>query len=67
MNPAATQPGKIRWLVSPKYDLGFFIFSCVLTFIFYGIYRVAHHAGFVLNGDAILITYFIFTWGYLCK
>ena len=61
MNAPSPQSGKIRWLVSPKYDLCFFIFSCVLTFVFYGIYRIAHHAGFVLNGDAILITYFIFT------
>ena len=61
MNAPPPQSGKIRWLVSPKYDLCFFIFSCVLTFVFYGIYRIAHHAGFVLNGDAILITYFIFT------
>src|SRR5688572_16032777 len=33
----------IRWLVSPRYDLVFFIGSCALTFAFYGLYRVAHH------------------------
>lgn len=51
----------VRWLVSPRYDLGFFIGSCALTFAFYGLYRAAHHMGFVLRGDSILITYFVFT------
>lgn len=50
-----------RWIVSPKYDLGFFILSAALTFVFYGIYRGAHHLGFVLRGDSILITYLLFT------
>jgi hypothetical protein len=52
---------KIRWIVSPRYDLTFFIGSCVLTFLFFGIYRIAHKFGFILRGDAILITYFLFT------
>jgi hypothetical protein len=47
--------------VSPRYDLFFFIGSCALTFVFYGLYRVAHHFGFFLRGDSILITYFFFT------
>ena len=50
-----------RWLVSPRYDLFFFVGSCALTFAFYGLYRVAHHFGFFLRGDSILITYFLFT------
>jgi len=50
-----------RWIVSPRYDLGFFILSAGLTFAFYGVYRFAHHLGFVLRGDSILITYFLFT------
>jgi hypothetical protein len=57
--PAATTG--YRWLVSPRYDLGFFIGSCALTFAFYGLYRVAHHWGFFLRGDSILITYLLFT------
>jgi len=51
----------LRWIVSPGYDLGFFIGSCALTFLFYGLYRVADRMGFVLHGDRILITYFVFT------
>jgi hypothetical protein len=51
----------VRWIVSPRYDLTFFIGSCVLTLAFFGIYRIAHHFGFVLRGDSILITYFLFT------
>lgn len=58
--PLASAP-PIRWIVSPKYDLTFFIGSCVLTFVFFGIYRIAHNFGFVLKGDSILITYFLFT------
>src|SRR4028118_1431746 len=50
-----------RWIVGPRYDLFFFIGSCLLTFAFYGLYRVAHHFGFFLRGDSILITYFLFT------
>jgi hypothetical protein len=47
--------------VSPRYDLFFFIGSCAFTFLFYGLYRVAHNFGFVLRGDNILITYLLFT------
>lgn len=54
-------PPPVRWIVSPRYDFTFFIGSCVLTFLFYGIYRTAHNFGFVLRGDSILITYFLFT------
>jgi hypothetical protein len=51
----------IRWLVSPAYDLCFFIGSGALTFLFYALYRGADRLGFVLHGDRILITYFLFT------
>jgi hypothetical protein len=51
----------VRWIVSPRYDLIFFIGSCVLTWVFFGIYRIAHHFGFFLRGDSILVTYFLFT------
>jgi hypothetical protein len=50
-----------RWIVSPQYDLTFFIGSCLLTFAFYGLYMVASRFGFVLRGDNILITYLVFT------
>jgi hypothetical protein len=61
MNDESAVAPSYRWIVSPRYDLGFFIFSCVLTFVFYGLYRVAHHLGWFLRGDSILITYFLFT------
>jgi hypothetical protein len=56
---AKAQP--IRWLVSPAYDLCFFIGSCVFTFLFYGLYRAAGKMGWFLGGDQILVTYFVFT------
>lgn len=49
------------WIVSPRYDLFFFIGSCVFTLFFFGLFRIAHHFNFVLRGDSILITYFVFT------
>jgi hypothetical protein len=61
MEPAPALAGGCRWLVSPGYDLTFFIGSCVLTFVFYTLYRWAHHLGWLLRGDSILITYFLFT------
>ncbi len=56
---AAARP--LRWIVSPRYDLCFFIGSCVFTFLFYGVYRLAGNLGWFLRGDSILITYFLFT------
>jgi uncharacterized membrane protein len=50
-----------NWIVGKKYDLFFFIGSCVFTLLFFGIYRIAHHFDFVLSGDSVLITYFLFT------
>ncbi len=60
-SPDLPAPASPRWLVSPRYDLTFFVFSAALTFVFYGLYRVAHNWGFFLRGDSILITYFLFT------
>lgn len=57
----ATSAPPLRWIVSPRYDICFFIGSCLLTYLFFAFYRVAHHFGFFLRGDSILITYFIFT------
>ncbi|NJP08404.1 MAG: hypothetical protein HC866_02135 [Leptolyngbyaceae cyanobacterium RU_5_1] len=50
-----------HWIVSQRYDLFFFIGSCVFTLAFWGVYRIAHHFNFILQGDSILITYFFFT------
>lgn len=58
---ASTNLKQSRWLVSKRYDLTFFIGSCVFTFFFLGLFHWAQHLGFLLNGDTILITYFFFT------
>jgi hypothetical protein len=50
-----------RWIVNQPYDLFFFIGSCLLTLAFWALYQVAHHSHMFLQGDSILITYFIFT------
>lgn len=51
-----------RWLVSAPYDLGFFVVSGLLAFVFWGIYAgLIHFAGWQPDGLAILITYFGFT------
>ena len=53
--------GRIRWIVSPGYDGFFFIGSCVFTLMFLGIYHAAQNAGFAPTGEAVLLTYFLFT------
>lgn len=58
--PAGEQAG-VKWLVSPRYDLSFFIGSCVFTFLFYALYQGARGMGWFLGGDQILVTYFVFT------
>jgi hypothetical protein len=57
--PSKRQP--IRWIVSARHDMTFFIFSCLLTWAFFGIYKLANSWGWFLRGDSILITYFLFT------
>ncbi len=52
---------KQRWLVSPRYDLFFFIGSCVITWIFLGLYHLIEHLGVSIGPSRILITYFIYT------
>jgi hypothetical protein len=55
-------PKPVRWIVSPRYDLTFFIGSCVFTFLFFGLYQIAHRTfGWMWGGDSVLITYFLFT------
>ncbi len=50
-----------KWIVSRRFDIFFFIGSCIFTFFFFGIYSIAHHFDIFLNGDKILITYLFFT------
>lgn len=59
--PSLPAPPPTRWIVSPRYDLSFFIGSCIFTFLFYALYRGAGAMGWFLGGDRILITYFVFT------
>ncbi|MDX2240122.1 MAG: hypothetical protein NW224_05505 [Leptolyngbyaceae cyanobacterium bins.302] len=49
-----------RWIVSPRYDLCFFIGSCSLTFAFWGLYRLTQQT-YSWHLDSILLTYFVFT------
>lgn len=51
----------MQWLVSPRYDLFFFIGSCLVTWVFLGIYHGLDHVGFAPRTESVLITYFIFT------
>lgn len=53
-------PVASRWIVSRRYDLLFFIGSCVLTFGVFGFYSLAQRLHF-LRADSVLVTYFLFT------
>jgi hypothetical protein len=61
MSTPPTPAPPLRWIVSPRYDLCFFIGSCVFTFLFYLLYLWAGRMGWFLGGDRILVTYFVFT------
>jgi hypothetical protein len=50
-----------RWIVSQRYDLFFFIGSCIFTLLFWGLYQIAGQFHWFLQGDSILITYFLFS------
>ncbi len=50
-----------NWLVGQRYDLFFFIGSCLLTVLFLGIYHGLCHLGFAPHAGSVLITYFLFT------
>ena len=52
--------GPQRWIVSPGYDLAFFIGSCVVSILFLGLYLWANAYGWAPGGDSVLMTYFIF-------
>jgi hypothetical protein len=51
----------VKWLVSSKYDLFFFIGSCVFTWLVLAFYVWAQKQDFAPKGDAIIVTYFLFT------
>jgi len=61
--PAAAirEQSSTRWIVGQKYDMTFFIGGCVFTFLFYLLYKEANRFGWLLGGDQILVTYFVFT------
>jgi hypothetical protein len=61
LSAPAVERAPVRWIVSPRYDLCFFIGSCVFTFLFYLVYQGAGRMGWFLGGDRILVTYFLFT------
>lgn len=57
----STRALQARWLVSPVYDLTFFIGSCVLSLGFYALYAYLQTRGVQIGGDSIIVTYFVFT------
>lgn len=59
--PVAADKAPLRWIVSPRYDLFFFIGSCVFSFLFFLLYQGAGRMGWLLGGDQVLVTYFVFT------
>lgn len=50
-----------NWLVGQRYDLFFFIGSCLLTVLFLGLYHGLRYLGFAPHAGSVLITYFLFT------
>lgn len=58
---ASTLRLSARWLVSPRYDLCFFIGSCVLTWLFLGLYHLLAAFGLAPRAESVLLTYFVFT------
>ncbi|HJL14833.1 MAG TPA: hypothetical protein RMH99_04205 [Sandaracinaceae bacterium LLY-WYZ-13_1] len=52
---------RARWLVSARYDLTFFVGSCVVTWLFLGLYHGLGSLGFEPKGESILVVYFLYT------
>ncbi|EKQ68077.1 hypothetical protein OsccyDRAFT_2589 [Leptolyngbyaceae cyanobacterium JSC-12] len=50
-----------RWIVNQRYDLCFFIGSCILTLGFLGFYHLIQQVSSWNPDHSILLTYFIFT------
>lgn len=63
LNPARiiAKLDQYRWIVSPRYDLMFFILSCVFALAFWGLYEALNALALAPKGEHILLTYFIFT------
>ncbi len=59
--PNGSDGAPVRWLVSARYDMVFFIGSCVITWLFLGLYHLLGHVGLAPDGASVLITYFVFT------
>lgn len=59
--PAAAPAPPLRWIVSARYDLGFFVGAGALTFSFWGLYEGLKLCGLAPSGLAALLTYFVFT------
>lgn len=51
----------LRWIVSARYDLTFFVGAAALTLLFLGIYEGLKLLGLAPSGPAALLTYFLFT------
>ncbi|MCC5945407.1 MAG: hypothetical protein JJT94_10755 [Bernardetiaceae bacterium] len=52
---------RCNWIVSPRYDLLYFIGSCVVTLFFLAIYLLLDTYNLAPRGETVLVTYFIFT------
>lgn len=50
-----------NWLVSARFDLTFFVGSCVVTWLFLGLYHGLGALGWQPDGQSILVTYFVYT------
>lgn len=61
MNINTPQRGGPKWLVSPRYDGVFFLGGALVTLAFLGLYLLADAYGIGPRGDAIILTYFVYT------
>lgn len=61
MSATAPPVAPLRWIVSPRHDLGFFVGAGALTFAFWGLYEGLKAWGLAPSGLAVLLTYFVFT------
>jgi hypothetical protein len=59
--PTTAAAPPLRWIVSPRWDLGFFVLTGGLTFAFWGLYEALKGVGLEPSGLAALLTYFVFS------
>ena len=52
---------RYRWIVTPRYDLVFFIGSAAVTWVFLGLYHGLNALGWAPRVESLLLTYFLFT------